>query len=375
MRLLIPPTARPQASVVVVTFGAWGWAERAFRALVEHTWEPYELIVVDNGSGPGLLRRLEESVSGARVIRNPGNVGFGPACNQGAAAARGRHLVFLNSDALVTPGWLGPLMARAEAGAGAVGPMLLNLDGSLQEAGAAVWRGGETDQTGAGDDPGLPEHGFPRVVDYVSGACMAVRRAAFEAVGGFDPAYAPAYSEDVDLCFALAARGMPAVYEPRSRVVHARGASSPKERALALVLRNRAIFRSRWRSRLAGRPELPVPLERRDLLALRDAVASVRILVLADRVPEPGDPAGRLIGAIARGWPDARVSLVAPEAGGPLASASMRDLGVEAVPGAGAGWLAERAGHYDVVVSAGRSDGTRALEAAAAASQARAARI
>jgi hypothetical protein len=201
-----------------------------------------------------------------------------------------------------------------------------------------------------------------------------VRRDAFEAVGGFDPAYAPAYYEDVDLCFALSARGMPAVYEPRSRVVHARGASSPQERALALVLRNRAIFRSRWRARLAGRPELPVPLERGHLLALRDAVASARILVLADRVPEPNEPAGRLTGAIARGWPGARVSLVAPEAGGPIASASMRDLGVEAVA-AGPDWLAERPGHYDVVIRAGRSDAARALEAAAAASQARAARI
>ena len=377
MTLTVPAVRRPETSVVMVTFGAWGWTERALRALVERTPGSYELIVVDNGSGEALLARLEEAVSGARLVANPSNVGFGPACNQGARLARGRHLVFLNTDALVTRGWLAPLVRRAEGGAGAVGPMLLNLDGSLQEAGAAVWRDGVTTVLGAGEDPRRPEHRFPRTVDYVSAACLVVRRSAFEAVGGFDPVYAPAYYEDADLCFSLAARGWPAAYEPRSVVVHARGASGAHETALRLVKRNRAIFTERWGARLAGRPLLPVPLDARALVAARDAGASARILVAADAVPAPGEPAGRLTAALAAGWPAARLTLLAPEGGEGPAEEAVRDLGVEVVAGVPdwPAWMEDRRDHYDVAVCAGRSPALRALEGAIVATQGRAARI
>jgi GT2 family glycosyltransferase len=361
----------------MVTHGAWAWTERALRALVAHTPEDFELIVVDNDSPAAMRRRLREEVEGARLVLNPRNLGFGTAANQGVELARGTHVVFLNSDALVRPGWLAPLLRAAQADdVGVVGPLVLNLDGTVQEAGNAIWRDGVTTAVGAGEDPGRLEHRAPRTVDYVSAACMLVRRSAFEAVGGFDPRYAPAYYEDADLCMALAEAGLRTAYEPRSVVVHARGASGQHERALALVRRNRAVFRRRWSAALDDRPVVPWPLDDRSALTGRDLVAPVRILVAADRVPRPMAPAWLILQAIAAGWPRARLTLLAPAPGEAADAGALAAIGVEVAGGVAdpAGWLERRSGHYEVIVSAG-ADEAGLLDEALARTQPRAARI
>src|SRR5207247_2876937 len=142
---------------------------------------------------------------------------------QGAAHARSRLLLFLNSDALVHEGWLPPLLERAaEPRVGAVAPRFLNLDGSVQEAGALLYREPATAAYGAGETESV-ELRRPRMLDYASAACLLVERRAFDEVGGFDPAYGKAYYEDVDLCLALASQGYLTVYEPRSAVTHVHG--------------------------------------------------------------------------------------------------------------------------------------------------------
>ena len=108
-----------------------------------------------------------------------------------------------------------PLAERLDSHSrvGAVGPMLLNPDGSLQCAGAIVFRSGATACYGEGDDPERAGYQFARVVDYVPGACLLIRRRAFEDTGGFDGRYGLAYFEDADLGLALADRGYRSMYE------------------------------------------------------------------------------------------------------------------------------------------------------------------
>jgi O-antigen biosynthesis protein len=230
---------------------------RALRALVANTEPCYELIIVDNGSTdttPELLGHVEN----ARVVLNERNTGFGAASNQGATGAQATTVLFLNQDVFVERGWLPPLLERLESNAriGAVGPMLLNPDGSLQSAGAMVYRSGATAPYGEGDSPQRAAYQFARVVDYLPGACVLVRRRAFEKVGGFDSRYGLAYFEDADLALALADRGFRSMYEPRSIVTHV--SATPGEQLLALAKRNRAIFERRWRHVLASRPSSPV---------------------------------------------------------------------------------------------------------------------
>ncbi len=244
-----PAVEGPDVTVVMVTHGARAWTARSLGRLADRTPPRYEVVVVDNASPDGTADWLASSAVGLRLVRNTTNLGFGPANNQGAALARGRHLCFLNSDAVVRPGWFEPLVERLDADptVSAVAPVLYNLDGSVQEAGSVLYAGMETQPL---HDPAS------RDVDYASAACLVVRRRGFEAVGGFDAAYGKAYYEDVDLCLALRAAGGRVVVEPRSHVTHAGGRSSPPARAIAMMQANRHIASKRWSSTVGLRPSL-----------------------------------------------------------------------------------------------------------------------
>jgi GT2 family glycosyltransferase len=273
------------------------------------------------------------------VLRNATSVGFVRACNQGAERASGRLLCFLNSDALVQPGWLPHLERLLEdERVGAVVPMLLNEDGSVQEAGGIVGREGATAPLGRGRSPDDPEWSFLREVDYGSAACLVVRRAAFAELGGFDEAYAPAYYEDADLCLRLADRGLRTVVEPRSRVTHLQYGSGSVDAAVEQVRRNRSVFLERWGDRLSRRPIVGdgagAPHR---ALAFRDAIALIRILVLGD---------AELAGRLRRLWIAARITLAGEGAG----------EGVESAPRELDGWLDRRRFHYSAIVSLAEPD-------------------
>lgn len=347
------PATQPAVSAVLVSWGGLDWARKALDALARHTPEPFEAIVVDNASPDGLADALEAEYEGLRVIRNAENAGFGPACNKGASEARAPLVAFVNTDALVHEGWLPPLVeALARPGVVAAAGKLLHEDGSLQEAGALVSRSGGTVGCGDGDDPDDPAYAFPRVVDYVSAACMVVDRAAFAGAGGFDSAYAPAYYEDSDLCFRLAAAGGRVVYEPRSTVTHCRYGSGTSELAHELSDRHRALFVSRFAAELADRPR---ELSGRGALAARDARAHPRVLLTVSEL----DPGTRALAAALGGLlPDGRITVHLPEAPGD--AQGLLAAGVEVASGERAAWLEGRALHYDAVLApaadAGLSD-------------------
>ncbi|MEX1046372.1 MAG: glycosyltransferase family 2 protein [Actinomycetota bacterium] len=350
----IPKVGLQRVSVVMVTFGHWDWVSSALEALVRETPPVFEAIVVDNAHPDGTGERLEREVTGAKIIRNETNAGFGPACNQGASAAKGEFLCFLNSDVLVTNGWLDPLIAALEdEAAGAAVPCLLNLDGTIQDAGALVGSDGRTVALGAGGDPLDFAYRFPRDVDYGSAACLLVRRPVFESLGGFDPVYEIGYCEDVDFGFRLAEQGLVARYEPRSRVLHAGGASSAPEVVERLVERNTRVLRERWRRELALRPSLVGWEGRPDVVvAARDAEALDRFLVIVDRIPSLDAPEGRLVETMLTEWPRSRVTILSPAAPGAELADHLLDLGAEIVcdPEDDSAWFEARLFHYSVVV-------------------------
>ena len=279
MTQALPDPSHPEVSVVMVTYGACELAERAVEALIAHTRALFELIVVDNGSDDQTRAWLSE-LRNARLILNDENRGFGGAVNQASEEARGEYLVLLNTDAYVHPGWLEPMLAAlGRPGVGAVVPQYLHPDGSLQEAGALLAQDGTVLVYGDGDDPGRLCYRFRRVVDYGAAACMLIRRATFEELGGFDERYRPAYYEDADLCLRLAQRGLSVVYEPRATVTHVRYGSSGAGTAVELSERNRARFVERWGSQLTGRPWAFRDASGQAAIAARDAQASPRILL------------------------------------------------------------------------------------------------
>ncbi len=182
----------------------------------------YEVILVDNHSTDGTAEFLSQLGGDVRVIRNEENLGFAKACNQGAKAARGRYLVFLNNDTLPLEGWLTAMVQEVEQhpDVAVVGSKLLYEDGTIQHAGVAFSR--------VTFSPYHIYRGFPadahavnqrRECQCVTGACMLVRREVFESAGGFDEGYRNGF-EDVDLCLKIREQGGRIVYQPKSVVYH-----------------------------------------------------------------------------------------------------------------------------------------------------------
>jgi O-antigen biosynthesis protein len=202
---------------------------------------------------------------------------------------------------------------------------------------------------------------FPRAVDFGPAACMVLDRAAFVACGGFDARYAPAYYEDADLCFLLAARGLRTVYEPGAKVRHARYASGGSALARELSARNRERFVARWETTLAGRPPTLHPPTPRRVLEARDACADGRFLVLAATPPGDESPLGSWLDRLLSAKPWARVTLLAEDGDG----SGWLTRGVELLFGSAEELLRERKLHYDAVFAA-ETVAPAALAAAAA---------
>ena len=221
---------------------------------------PHEIIVVDNGSHSDEFARLTEWLpTSVRLVRLMTNRFFGEGNNIGAEAARGKYLLFLNNDAFVgrkTISRLVDVFARFPD-VGAVGPKFVYPDGSIQEAGATVSSCGTVTQRGKYLDD-LPSR-FPTTepVDYVSAACVVLARADFEAIGGFDLVWDPAYYEDVDLCLKLELLGKRTYFCPEAVVAHIENATSSDPshglRLSTVVRVNREKFIARWGSYIERR--------------------------------------------------------------------------------------------------------------------------
>ncbi len=246
----------PRASIVIPVHGAFAHTLACLRAIAaQPPLAAFEVIVVDDASPDDTLANLAR-VDGIRVHARASNGGFIAACNDGAALARGDTLVFLNNDTVPQPGWLDAMLRTFDDhhDVGLVGARLVYPDGRLQEAGGVVFADGSGWNYGRYEDPSDCRFNYLRDSDYVSGAAVALPRALFARLGGFDTRFAPAYYEDTDLAFAVRAAGLRVVCQPQSVVVHDEGTSAGTDLASgmkAAQARNHAVFADKWRQELA----------------------------------------------------------------------------------------------------------------------------
>ena len=240
------------ADVVVVSFNS----EDNLRACVVPFAEDsrFEVVVVDNASEDGSLDVVADLP--VRAIALEENHGFAYGCNRGWELGSAPFVLFINPDARGNAATLLRLVSalREHADAGAVGPRITHEDGSLDLSqrrfprlrstyAQAMFlhrvlpRASWVDEVV--HDPALYEH--PRPVDWISGACLLVRREALERIGGWDEGFFM-YGEDKDLCRRLWSAGYDVRYEPTASIVHIGGASAPR----ASLVPTLAISRIRY---------------------------------------------------------------------------------------------------------------------------------
>lgn len=236
-----------------------------------------EIVLVDNGSSaPDALALLADAERrpDVQVARAPGPFNFSALSNLGARLTRAPVLIFLNNDVeAVTADWARALAGWACAPAiGAVGAKLLYEDGRLQHAGVTLGLGGRAahfERRAPADAPGY----FDRLdvaheVSAVTGAVLAVERAKFDAVNGFDAVNLPIDLNDVDLCLRLRERGWTSLMEPRVRLLHkesaSRGVGEPGEGRYAAEA---DYFTRRWAGALHDDPFFHPALSLRSYVA------------------------------------------------------------------------------------------------------------
>jgi GT2 family glycosyltransferase/glycosyltransferase involved in cell wall biosynthesis len=218
----------PKVSVIVPVFNQVTYTIGCVASLFESNPAcTFEVIIADDCSTDethSIFCRLQGAV---KVARTTGNLGFLRNCNNAVRCAQGDYLLFLNNDTIVLPGCLDKLLdVLGERSCGAAGAKLINLDGTLQEAGGVLWRDFEGWNYGRGANPADPAYDYRRSVDYCSGACLMVPRAIFEKLGGFSDELEMAYGEDSDLCMSIRHKlGLDVVYEPKACVIHFEGKS------------------------------------------------------------------------------------------------------------------------------------------------------
>lgn len=287
-----PVTPAPLVSIIVPCHNQFHFTYHCLASLLlAQTKVPFEVVVVNDGS-TDRTTSIDQLVTGISVVRHDVAQGFVAAINAGAAIANGSYVLPLNNDVEVCNGWLEELLWPFTSckGVGMTGAKLLYPDGRLQEAGGVVWGDGEVWNYGRYDNADDPRYSYTRQADYLSGACILVPKPLWDELGGFDPAFAPAYYEDTDLAFRVREKDLKTIYTPLSRVIHFEGASngtSTSDGVKRHQVLHAPLFRRKWfdRYRHHGKQRDRVDQE-------KDRDVYQRALMIDAQTPTPNHDAG-----------------------------------------------------------------------------------
>ncbi len=212
----------PLVSIIMLTWNALEYTQRAVDSIFAATQHPFELVCVDNGSEDGTkkyLRELARAHSNVMIVDNSRNLGFAKGNNQGAEKARGKYLLFLNNDVLVHDGWLDSMLAllTRDEGIGMVGPLTNFISGAQMIADVPY-----TDEQGYHDYAAKLSQQFlgkfsPR--RRLAGFALLIRTSLFQSLNGFDEQFGSGNFEDDDLCLRIRKEGY-ALMVDESVIIH-----------------------------------------------------------------------------------------------------------------------------------------------------------
>lgn len=214
----------PKVTVIVLNYQGHTWLEACLSSVLDTSYSNFETILVDNASQDGSADFVRSRFPSIKVIENQSNTGFAEGNNIGmkvALASNAEYITLLNPDTKVTRDWLTELVAigERESRVGIIGAVQLEYDGEALNS----WT--TSAFPGLVEELESPAQARPWIaVEWVEGACLAIKRKVLEEVGLLDPIYF-AFYEEIDLCRRAALRGWQVALVPRSRIHHFRGGS------------------------------------------------------------------------------------------------------------------------------------------------------
>lgn len=234
-------------SILILTKNRLDLTKRCIESVLKHTPEPFEFVFVDNDSDDGTPDYLR-SLNFGKVIRNKINRGFAGGINQGLREVSGDYILLLNNDTVVTPHWLGKLLACIERdpNIGVAGPMSYHV--------APIQRVSDGGPDGLEE---LDEYAERRGIQYagkgfyahkLTGFCMLISSDVVKRIGGFDERFFPGNYEDDDFCIRARIGGY-RLWAAEDVYVHHEGHGTFKvlsEDYRTLSLQNAERFREKW---------------------------------------------------------------------------------------------------------------------------------
>jgi GT2 family glycosyltransferase len=253
---------RPLVSIVIPNKDQKGLLQGCLASLARSSYQDYEVLIVENNSQSSEIFDFYAEAQAdprVRLLNWRHRFNYSAINNWAAAQARGEYLLLLNNDTEAqNADWIERLLEYGQReDVGAVGAKLCFPDQTLQHAGVVVGIcgvAGHSYQNEPGDSPGWSgELAGARNQSAVTGACLLMRKAVFDEVGGFDEKLAVTFN-DVDLCLKVRETGRLVVWTPEARLTHHESKTRGPEDSAAKRARARAeaeYFRQRWRTILA----------------------------------------------------------------------------------------------------------------------------
>lgn len=258
---------RPTLSIIILNHNNSILTRLAAMAAVSSNIKaPFEVLCFNNGCDMQNVVDIKTSEVDMRFFKKNKNFGFSEGNNMAAKEARGEYLLFLNNDAFLDAGAVDEMLRafKDSPDCRITGSVLRFPDGTMQEAGATLRPDAHSIRHGR-NDAMFKTHKLPRFksVDYVSGACLMIRKVDFLEMGGFDEKYSPAYYEDTDLCMRSLLYGKKVYLASRANCYHIENATTSTIEngawASRMAERNREIFLKDWGAYLASRDPKDLP--------------------------------------------------------------------------------------------------------------------
>ncbi len=235
---------RPLVSIIIINWNGKPHLLNCLSSLSKIVYPSTEIIVMDNNSMDGSVEMVKNNFPKIKVVTNKENLGFCRANNAGAKIAKGKYVLLLNNDTIVTPAFLGPLVEKLEKKPenGMAQPKIIFWGNKKLQTGCALFTStGFLYHFGYGKNPDDHKYNISRQTYSGNGSCLLVKKEVVDKVGLFDESFF-SYFEETDFCQRALMAGYKIWYEPKATIYHIGSVDNSRHKSSAIVFNS---FRNR----------------------------------------------------------------------------------------------------------------------------------